>query len=78
MQHPSPLSARRGFFGNSHFRKANEWLQQKYGLESRLDRLSPRPSANYDFGFAADAAIEWTKLEVEVQETGVVKDGEVL
>jgi uracil-DNA glycosylase len=24
--HPSPLSAYRGFFGNHHFSKANEWL----------------------------------------------------
>ena len=24
--HPSPLSASSGFFGNGHFRKANEWL----------------------------------------------------
>ncbi len=26
--HPSPLSARRGFFGCHHFSKANAWLQQ--------------------------------------------------
>lgn len=26
--HPSPLSASRGFFGNKHFSKANEYLQQ--------------------------------------------------
>ncbi|PKI85432.1 hypothetical protein MVES_000443 [Malassezia vespertilionis] len=25
--HPSPLSAHRGFMGNGHFRKANDWLQ---------------------------------------------------
>lgn len=25
--HPSPLSANRGFFGNGHFRKANEFLE---------------------------------------------------
>ncbi|BDD11595.1 uracil-DNA glycosylase 2 (plasmid) [Fulvitalea axinellae] len=30
--HPSPLSAHRGFFGNGHFRKANEYLVSK-GLE---------------------------------------------
>jgi len=29
--HPSPLSAHRGFLGNSHFRLANEWLREKYG-----------------------------------------------
>ncbi|KIJ17134.1 hypothetical protein PAXINDRAFT_73511 [Paxillus involutus ATCC 200175] len=30
--HPSPLSAHRGFLGNGHFKKANEWLRKK-GLE---------------------------------------------
>lgn len=33
--HPSPLSASRGFFGNHHFSKANEYLQ-KYGQEPIL------------------------------------------
>ena len=27
--HPSPLSAHRGFFGNSHFSKANHYLEQQ-------------------------------------------------
>lgn len=27
--HPSPFSADRGFFGNGHFKKANEYLQEK-------------------------------------------------
>ncbi|GAA5830085.1 hypothetical protein JCM11251_006868 [Rhodosporidiobolus azoricus] len=35
--HPSPLSARRGFFGNGHFKKANEWLAGKYGVEAKID-----------------------------------------
>ncbi|GAA5917176.1 hypothetical protein JCM5296_005591 [Sporobolomyces johnsonii] len=41
--HPSPLSARRGFFGNGHFRKANDWLEAKYGPEARIDwtKLDP-------------------------------------
>ena len=26
--HPSPLSAYRGFFGNHHFSRANQWLEQ--------------------------------------------------
>ena len=29
--HPSPLSASRGFFNTGHFRKADEWLKEKYG-----------------------------------------------
>ncbi|KAG8757010.1 hypothetical protein FRC12_010411 [Ceratobasidium sp. 428] len=35
--HPSPLSAHRGFIGNGHFKKANDWLEQKYGIESTVD-----------------------------------------
>ncbi|KAI6110137.1 uracil-DNA glycosylase-like protein [Pisolithus croceorrhizus] len=31
--HPSPLSAHRGFLGNSHFEKANEWLRETNGSE---------------------------------------------
>jgi uracil-DNA glycosylase len=27
--HPSPLSAHRGFFGNKHFSRANEYLISK-------------------------------------------------
>jgi uracil-DNA glycosylase len=39
-QHPSPLSAHRGFLGNGHFRAANDWLEQKYGQESKVDWCS--------------------------------------
>ncbi|KAF9056694.1 uracil-DNA glycosylase-like protein [Panaeolus papilionaceus] len=35
--HPSPLSARRGFIGNEHFKKANEWLIEKYGEGAGID-----------------------------------------
>jgi uracil-DNA glycosylase len=35
--HPSPLSASRGFFGNGHFNKANEWLEERYGKEGRIN-----------------------------------------
>lgn len=31
--HPSPLSAYNGFFGNGHFKKANEFLKNTYGTE---------------------------------------------
>jgi uracil-DNA glycosylase len=30
--HPSPLSAHRGFLGNSHFSKTNAWLQERGAL----------------------------------------------
>ncbi|EJD46073.1 uracil-DNA glycosylase [Auricularia subglabra TFB-10046 SS5] len=35
--HPSPLSASRGFFGNEHFKKANEWLRETYGEDGGVD-----------------------------------------
>ncbi|KAJ6577833.1 uracil-DNA glycosylase-like protein [Mycena capillaripes] len=35
--HPSPRSADSGFFGNGHFRKANAWLEERYGVEGRVD-----------------------------------------
>ncbi|KAF9481716.1 uracil-DNA glycosylase [Pholiota conissans] len=35
--HPSPLSAHRGFLGNGHFKKANEWLAAKYGKDAEID-----------------------------------------
>lgn len=31
--HPSPLSAYNGFFGNGHFKKANDFLRKTYGQE---------------------------------------------
>jgi len=43
--HPSPLSAHRGFFECGHFRKANEWLRERYGgVEGEIDwDLGVRP-----------------------------------
>jgi len=35
--HPSPLSARRGFFECAHFKKTNEWLSKKYGPDEVID-----------------------------------------
>ncbi|KAJ8463190.1 hypothetical protein ONZ51_g10410 [Trametes cubensis] len=36
-KHPSPLSASRGFFGNGHFKKANDWLEEKYGSDGCVE-----------------------------------------
>jgi uracil-DNA glycosylase len=38
--HPSPLSAHKGFLGNGHFKAANDWLEQKYGQDSKVDWCS--------------------------------------
>jgi len=35
--HPSPLAASRGFFGNGHFKKANVWLEERYGPGGGID-----------------------------------------
>ncbi|KAI9668737.1 MAG: uracil DNA glycosylase [Trizodia sp. TS-e1964] len=35
--HPSPLSASRGFFECGHFKKANQWLKERYGEGSEID-----------------------------------------
>ncbi|TBU49769.1 uracil-DNA glycosylase [Dichomitus squalens] len=35
--HPSPFSANRGFLGNGHFKKANDWLEEKYGPDGCVD-----------------------------------------
>jgi uracil-DNA glycosylase len=34
--HPSPLSANKGFFGNNHFLKMNEFLKANYGKAIKL------------------------------------------
>ncbi|KAG9315262.1 uracil-DNA glycosylase-like protein [Chiua virens] len=36
-QHPSPLSANKGFLGNGHFKAANDWLEKKYGAEGKVN-----------------------------------------
>ncbi|KAG6909938.1 hypothetical protein DXG01_014207 [Tephrocybe rancida] len=36
-KHPSPFSVDRGFRGNNHFRRANDWLEEKYGAEGKID-----------------------------------------
>ncbi|KXT03766.1 hypothetical protein AC578_722 [Pseudocercospora eumusae] len=35
--HPSPLSAHKGFLDCGHFKKANEWLKERYGEEGVID-----------------------------------------
>jgi len=35
--HPSPLSARNGFLTCGHFKKANQWLRERYGDDGVID-----------------------------------------
>ncbi|THH19815.1 hypothetical protein EW146_g1413 [Bondarzewia mesenterica] len=46
-KHPSPFSANKGFLGNGHFKKANDWLEGRYGTDGCVDwcNLDPAPSA---------------------------------
>ncbi|KAG1790885.1 uracil-DNA glycosylase [Suillus plorans] len=44
--HPSPLSAHRGFLGNAHFKKANEWLRKTHGEEIDWAALNSVPPSD--------------------------------
>lgn len=35
--HPSPLSAHKGFLDCGHFKKTNEWLTERYGVEGTIN-----------------------------------------
>lgn len=35
--HPSPLSAHKGFMDCGHFKKTNEWLEERYGKEGTIN-----------------------------------------
>ncbi|KIK62539.1 hypothetical protein GYMLUDRAFT_41999 [Collybiopsis luxurians FD-317 M1] len=35
--HPSPRSVHKGFFGNGHFKAANNWLRTRYGPDGPVD-----------------------------------------
>lgn len=35
--HPSPLAAHKGFFGCGHFRKTNDWLEERYGKDGVIN-----------------------------------------
>jgi uracil-DNA glycosylase len=45
--HPSPLSAHKGFMTCGHFRKANDWLAERYGVDGVInwDLDKPKPIA---------------------------------
>ncbi len=45
--HPSPLSASRGFFDCGHFKKTNNWLAERYGVDNVInwDLDKPKPIA---------------------------------
>ncbi|KAH8704721.1 uracil-DNA glycosylase-like protein [Talaromyces proteolyticus] len=41
--HPSPFSAKNGFFTNRHFKLCNEWLAERYGEDAMIEwSLNPK------------------------------------
>lgn len=66
--HPSPLSCYRGFSGNGHFRKANAWLQDRYGPEGpvdwcKLDEEAASTSTSMSTSVAVPPALSSTSLD---------------
>lgn len=59
--HPSPLSAARGFFDCKHFIKANDWLEQKYGIEGQIDWDSLADTDGSDAGGAGQKSTPGNK-----------------
>ncbi|KAM5433972.1 uracil DNA glycosylase [Microsporum canis] len=63
--HPSPLSAHKGFLTCGHFKKANDWLQSRYGEDGLID-WSLAPSKKVTTTTAVSATEEDDKAETTV------------
>jgi uracil-DNA glycosylase len=70
--HPSPLSAARGYFTCGHFKKANEWLAERYGVEGRVDWALTEGASVFE-GEGKEEKKGEEKVEGEVVEGGEVK-----
>ena len=70
--HPSPLSASRGFFQCGHFKKTNDWLAERYGVDGTIDWNldKPKPIA----APAAHTPVKATEAQEEAQEDGPVTE----
>lgn len=67
--HPSPLSAARGFMTCGHFKKTNDWLAQRYGVDGVIDW-----SLDKSKPIAAPATMKPLKA-TETQKDAEEKDG---
>jgi uracil-DNA glycosylase len=65
--HPSPLSAHKGFFDCGHFKKANEWLETKYGVEGTI---------NWDLNVKHPIKAPETQEKVKATETQSTEPGD--
>ena len=67
--HPSGLSAHKGFFGCGHFKKANDWLEERYGKEGiinwDLNVQTPIKAAG-----TSDSPVKATEDQKNVSEDG--------
>ncbi|RPA87207.1 uracil-DNA glycosylase [Ascobolus immersus RN42] len=75
--HPSPLSAHRGFLTCQHFKKANEWLEFKYGEGIDWD-LNTKPKSTAPSTNTKPTPVTETvkKSELKTPATEVVDDDE--
>jgi uracil-DNA glycosylase len=67
--HPSPLSAQRGFLTCGHFKKTNEWLAERYGVDGVINWNLDKPKL-----IAAPAMMTPVKA-TETQKAAEEKDG---
>lgn len=83
--HPSPLSAARGYFTCGHFKEANEWLAERYGVSGRVDWSLVEGASVFEG--EGEKVVEKKeeeaeggkgKVEGEVVEEGVVKKVEAV
>jgi len=65
--HPSPLSASRGFFDCGHFRKANDWLVQRYGAQGEIDWALVPGSTTLEHSGEGKVAAEAAAKKAEVE-----------
>lgn len=67
--HPSPLSAHKGYWDCGHFKKANEWLVERYGEDADIDwGLSPNVSTKKDPAAPGEKEKEKAKAEAMAAE----------
>ncbi|KAI1267527.1 uracil-DNA glycosylase-like protein [Xylariaceae sp. FL1019] len=75
--HPSPLSAMRGFFECGHFRKTNEWLVQRYGVEGQIDWNLNRDGKPTVIGGGETGEKNGEEKKGEKKAEDEVKEGEI-
>ena len=64
--HPSPLSAHKGFMTCGHFKKTNDWLAERYGVDGVIDWNldKPKPIA----ALPMSTPMKSTKTQIEAGE----------